>query len=244
VHAFELGPASAAALEAAAVRNGFEALVRLHRTPLGAPAQRGPACLGPQPGAGAPADVELARGYSAPAAHAVAPGACPRVAARLPGAEALPPGERVGALRVSANGWEGFVLEGFLPLLRAAPPPLVAVEWAPAAMAAAGYADPPAMLRLLASLGYSEASHSGLLCDERWYAATYGVRRRGGPPPEARAALAQPTWCRLEEADWPLLLARASREYPETLLFVHRGAGRAAWARGGGGGAGDEAPPR
>lgn len=43
----------------------------------------------------------------------------------------------------AANGWEGFVLRGFAPLL-ASPrrPPVLAVEWNPAAMLAAGWKRP------------------------------------------------------------------------------------------------------
>ncbi len=43
----------------------------------------------------------------------------------------------------AANGWEGFVLQGFAPLLeRPNRPPVVAVEWNPAAMRAAGWRRP------------------------------------------------------------------------------------------------------
>ena len=43
----------------------------------------------------------------------------------------------------AANGWEGHVLRGFAPLLeRADRPPVVAVEWNPAAMRAAGWRKP------------------------------------------------------------------------------------------------------
>lgn len=51
-------------------------------------------------------------------------------------------------------------------------------------------------------------SHSGYVCDERWYAITYGVRRRGGVTPEDLAALKQPTWCRLLPEHFKLLLER------------------------------------
>ena len=78
----------------------------------------------------------------------------------------------------------------------------------------------------LHGLGYREASHSGYICDERWYAVTYGVRRRGGARPEELAPLRQPTWCRLAPEHWQLLLERGSAApSPETLLLVNRGAG-------------------
>ncbi len=47
---------------------------------------------------------------------------------------------------MSANGWEGWVLEGFAPLIERQRPPLIALEWNPTAMRATGYNQP---LRLL-----------------------------------------------------------------------------------------------
>jgi hypothetical protein len=35
---------------------------------------------------------------------------------------------------------------------------------------------PPPHAPRLHSLGYTDISHSGYVCDERWYAITYGVR--------------------------------------------------------------------
>lgn len=241
VHAFELGPGSLDALEASIERNGFGSLVQIHKVPLGALNQRGPTCLELRSGAAAaagglagsasfPTNVELARGYSDPAAHAMdehsGGGGCARSALRLPGAEALPAGQMVGAMRISANGWEGFVLEGFLPLIRKQRPPVIAVEWNPVAMRAVGYRSPLDLLRVLSSLGYDDISHSGFICDERWYGLTYGVRRRGGERPEDQPGLRQPTWCRLLPEDHTLLLEKANSKYPETLLFINSKSGK------------------
>jgi len=256
VHSFELGPGSLRALEASIERNGFGSLVQVHKVPLGSLEQRGSTCLELQAGATTsalvgrgnsvsgdevgrqksivtgstttplPPNVEIARGYSDPAAHAVSERACARSALRVPGAEAIPAGERVGALRISANGWEGFVLDGFLPLIRRQLPPVIAIEWNPIAMKAVGYASPLDMLLALSSLGYDDISHSGFICDERWYAVTYGVRRRGGQRPEDQPGLRQPTWCRLLPGDHTLLLEKANSKYPETLLFINKQAGK------------------
>ena len=47
----------------------------------------------------------------------------------------------------AANGWEGFVLQGFAALLeRPGRPPVLALEWNPAAMQAAGWRRPLALL--------------------------------------------------------------------------------------------------
>jgi len=47
----------------------------------------------------------------------------------------------------AANGWEGFVLQGFARVLeRGDRPPVVAVGWNPAAMKAAGWRRPVKLL--------------------------------------------------------------------------------------------------
>eukprot|EP00887_Chlorella_sp_A99_P001125 scaffold14.g1125.t1 len=240
VVAFELAPRSLEALEAAIARNGFGHLIDLQRLPLGGPRQEGYICLEPKAAAGVPpaARAEMARGYAAPSVHAVPAESCQLMAKRTPGASAVGSEEQVAAIRVSANGWEGWVLEGFAPLIQAQLPPVIALEWSPTAMRATGYGQPLRLLQWLHGLGYIEASHSGYVCDERWYSITYGVRRRGGVSPEDLASLRQPTWCRLLPENWALLLERSgSTPYPETLLLINRAAGNASDGGGGGGAA-------
>lgn len=234
VHAFELSARSVEALEASIERNGFGGLIDVHKVALGAPSQRGTACLALHANAtwaraatAAAAAADLARGYSNPAAHAVDASACARRIPRLPGSEAVPTGVRVGAIRLSANGWEGFVLDGLLPLIQRQRPPVIAVEWNPTAMLAAGHTAPLDVVHRLVALGYADVSHSGFMCDERWYAITYGVRRRGGMVPEEIAGLKQPTWCRLLPGEYHVLLDKADGKYPETLLFINKESGKA-----------------
>jgi hypothetical protein len=100
---------------------------------------------------------------------------------------------------------------------------VLAVEWNPAAMKAAGWRRPLKLLEWLYGLGYTDVSHSGYVCDSRWYSITYGIRRRGGITPEDLASLRQPTWCRLLPQHFPLLLDQgAQAAYPETLLLISR----------------------
>ncbi|PSC76567.1 glycosyltransferase family 32 [Micractinium conductrix] len=232
VHAFELGPASLEALEASLAHNGFEHLVQVHKEPLGSLEQEGYTCVMPRHAGGASAaaavDVNVQRGYGPAEAHATPAEGCQLMTRRTAGAWAVPEGDRIAALRVSANGWEGFVLKGFAPLLKSpARPPVLAVEWDPAAMKAAGWKRPLQLLEWLHSLGYRDISHSGLVCDQRWYSITYGIRRRGGITPEDLAALQQPTWCRLQPQHFSLLADRGAGgsggANPETLLLVHHG---------------------
>ena len=86
-------------------------------------------------GAGAAhvAAFETLRGYGHPAAHNLsagagrgpqAGGACVRAAAGRRGVALVPVGTLVGAVRVSAAGWEGWVLAGLAGLVARAPPPV------------------------------------------------------------------------------------------------------------------------
>jgi len=236
VHAFELSTSSVDALQSAIARNGFGGLVQVHRVPLGSPAQQGPTCLALHSNAtwaraatAAASAADISRGYSIPSAHAVDASACAKRVPRRIGASAISAeGEgHVGALRISANGWEGYVLEGFLPLIQRQQPPVIAIEWNPTAMLAAGYTNPLDVIYRLVALGYRDVSHAGFVCDERWYAVTYGVRRRGGMVPEEIAGLKQPTWCRLLAGEYHVLLDKADGKFPETLLFVNKEAGQA-----------------
>lgn len=230
VHAFELGPASLEALEGSVAHNGFEHLVQVHKEPLGSLEQEGYTCILPRQtssssGGLAAADVEVQRGYGPAEVHSMPAESCQLMTRRSAGAWVVPETDQIAALRVSANGWEGFVLKGFAPLLeRPNRPPVIAVEWNPEAMKAAGWKSPLKLVEWLYALGYHDISHSGYVCDERWYSITYGIRRRGGITPEDLAGLRQPTWCRLLPEHFSLLLDRTSGAYPETLLFVNRAA--------------------
>jgi hypothetical protein len=154
---------------------------------------------------------------------------------------------------VSANGHEGWVLEGALPLLSTSPPDVIYLEFAPKLMRKAGYQQPERLLPLLHGLGYTDVAHSGSVCDERWYNATDALRGQAGFSGGAEA-LQQPTWCRLRRGQFGLLLRHAREEVPENVLLVHRGARAsqehvrlapgeaAAAAAGGGAGPGEGLP--
>ena len=73
---------------------------------------------------------------------------CQLMAKRTPGASVVGEEESVGAIRVSANGWEGYIMQGFEPLLRRSQaPPVIALEWNPAAMRLVGFANPLEMVQ-------------------------------------------------------------------------------------------------
>ncbi|PNG99511.1 hypothetical protein TSOC_014706, partial [Tetrabaena socialis] len=117
-------------------------------------------------------------------AAAFAPSAAP-----LDGAGGL--AFRVGALRLSAAGWEGWVLEGAEPWLALHRPGVVLLEYAPALVARSGY--PGGGVRLLSrlhELGYVHMAHAGYVCDERWVNISRALRAGGTALGEHAAAAA------------------------------------------------------
>ncbi len=130
----------------------------------------------------------------------------------------------VATLRVAAHGHEGWVVSGLLPYLKAVhKPAVIYLEFRPAAMQAAGYIDPAALIWRLRELGYTDAAHAGRVCDARWGNATSALRAGGSFSPAAQMAYHQPTWCKMRPEHFDLVVRGAAREeVPENLLFVLR----------------------
>ncbi|KAG2453558.1 hypothetical protein HYH02_001777 [Chlamydomonas schloesseri] len=87
---------------------------------------------------------------------------------------------RVGALRLSAHGWEGWIMDGAEPWLRVHRPGVVLLEYAPSLIERSGY--PGGGLRLLHRLyemGYVHVAHAGFVCDERWFNISRALRAGG-----------------------------------------------------------------
>ena len=55
----------------------------------------------------------LGQGYAHPSDHSGHGPACQAHGSRLKGSTLLPPEVAVGSLRISAPGWEGWILDGF-----------------------------------------------------------------------------------------------------------------------------------
>lgn len=106
---------------------------------------------------------------------------CTAFGSRLRLSDVLRNASDVAALRLSAHGHEGFILQGALDYLRKVHrPDVVYVEFWPAAMRAAGYAQPVALVQALYDLGYSDIAHAGRVCDARWQNATRGLNLQVG----------------------------------------------------------------
>ncbi|KAK9806068.1 hypothetical protein WJX72_000034 [[Myrmecia] bisecta] len=218
--AFELSPNSADTFERSIEYNGFQHLVALHKVALGAVEEDICTHWGQE------AEVELYRGYSTAAAHNISAGApgsnCTRTERRHVAADMVPNDTEIGAVRVSVTGWEGWVVEGLKGVIEHSPPSVVMVELHPQAMEATGHEGALKLLRQLYSWGYTDVSHSGYVCDERWHNITRGIRLRGAMGVAAQEALKQPTWCTLQPDKFESLVARTNPKYPENILFTYK----------------------
>jgi hypothetical protein len=127
------------------------------------------------------ARLRVRRGYAHRSDGVPLPGspACRHAVQRATLSDVLGTNAWVAALRIAAHGHEGWVLEGALPYLtKVHRPAAVYLEFCPAAMRAAGYADPQRVLELLHGLGYTDAAHAGHACDMRWGNVTRSLRVR------------------------------------------------------------------
>lgn len=106
---------------------------------------------------------------------------CTSAGSRLGLSDVLRNASDVAALRISAHGHEGFILQGALEYLREVhKPDVVYVEFWPAAMRAAGYTSPVTLVQSLYDLGYTDIAHAGRVCDVRWQNATQGLHLQVG----------------------------------------------------------------
>ena len=225
VIAFEVGTRSLTAFKASISRNQFKDLISIKTFPLGSESQDGiSACLRASGN-----DISIdsdwhraqQRGYGLPQSHDFTGEKCLIQSKRRSGAKVLGNEYPISALKVSAEGWGGFVVEGFLPVLQKMEkrPKIIMLEWNPRCYKDIGYSDPIKILEKLHDLGYHGISHSGYICDERWHALTYNIKKRGRMGEED--TLIQPTWCRLDREDFRLLLKIGElSKTVETLLFL------------------------
>ncbi|KAK9792043.1 hypothetical protein WJX73_001872 [Symbiochloris irregularis] len=215
--AFELGERSASALAASVVFNGFEDLVKLHKVALGHHSVD--ICLSsfPHPIATDPSHRKvdpLKRGYGCPQSHAPS-NACVSPVKRQRGDDVMLGVGDVGAVRISAPGWEGWIIEGLKGILSGPDAPsTVLLELYADKLEQYGYpGGAVAVLQHLYDLGYTEISHAGHVCDERWTNVTRSVKLQatvGLPPPDT---LQQPTWCHLKPSRFANVAERIPSGY-------------------------------
>lgn len=223
VMAFELGPEPLEAFEESVKRNDLGALISVHRVPLGSAEQDGDyVCLrgsistnpGDQSGYGTfydDAALDLMKNASKNCA----------IKSQRRAGHMIVGKEHVAALKVSANGWEGHIMEGFLPLLqreRENRPRLISFEWDTDKFERAGYDEPLGLIETLFSLGYHSISHSGPICDHRWNMLMKSVGPQGALD---TVASDRPVWCKLLVEDRRILLTSTTPPSgPEEVLLV------------------------
>eukprot|EP00803_Ostreobium_quekettii_P009414 evm.model.scf_1171.5 EVM.evm.TU.scf_1171.5 scf_1171:27804-30200(+) len=231
--AFEASASSLPALRASVEANGFQDLLDVHPMPLGH--RNESACLDhPLQALRAPPnlqdqvveDADFRRGYGNRSMHGMVHG-CQRAVRRGTLDSLLREEMQIGALRVSASGWTGWILEGGLHLIRHHMPNAIHLEINSRAMRGAGYARPEEVLYKLQELGYEEAYHAGPVCDERWFNITSKARIKGPFSRTMEDKLSQPVWCNLPQKDFQLIVDRGHQQLAENVLFLYReGQGR------------------
>lgn len=221
VLAFEVSNKSTHALKSSIEYNGFEHLVKLHAVPLGDSSEL--ICLKPRLQMdGAPIDVNTLRGYGNTTIHqASGASVCSLPIMRRTLTDVLGNDTSVGALRVSANGHEGWIVNGAMPYLIKHQPDVIYLEFAPRLMQRTGFSKPAGILLQLHELGYKDMAHAGHVCDDRWGNITSALRGHGTFTAAAQAALQQPTWCKLRPDQFQML-ADYGHEIPENIIMVHQ----------------------
>ena len=192
VIATELAPRSLAAFSASIDYNGFGNLITVRNVSVGT--NRGPVCtqtpsddatLGPW------RPEEISRGYAHPALHARTGKACEGYAQRVNFEDVVQAEDNVRAVRISAGAWSSEVLHSALPFFRKRPPAVVLVEMDAAEMERAGSRPMVDILVEMRRIGYTDMSHAGWVCADRWEQITHDIRYRG------KASPVQPLWCNL-----------------------------------------------
>ncbi|GAX86335.1 hypothetical protein CEUSTIGMA_g13747.t1 [Chlamydomonas eustigma] len=245
--AVEASDPSSSAMLASAAQNKFEGLLELHAVPLGARSETICVQRRGRHGLQDAADVDIRRGYGSPDVHNAEQCAVSVKRQTLP--EILGDVNRsdVGAMRLSANGWEGWIVEGALEWLKVHPPGVILLEYSPKRMIEAGYEDPTKLLQLLQGLGYTNVAHSGPFCVERWRNLTWAMGRSAATlssmaqeqvttaaaldssdhglwSGEQRQMARPSTWCRLRQDSLSLLIgsdAHTNNAAPEDVLLIH-----------------------
>lgn len=226
VIAFEVGSKSLEAFKESVDRNSFGEQVTVHEYPLGSSTQDGETvCLRVSESTMA-MDSDWGRmqqrGYGLPLFTNKTNDSCLIRTTRRAG-HLVSGNDGINALKVSADGWGGHVIDGFLPLLKPTRdrPKLISIEWNPEMYKKAGYSEPLKVLEQLHSLGYQGISHSGYICDERWRTLTYNMEKRRDFDDSKSESLRQPTWCRIERDEFQVLmkLGELSKTI-ETILFI------------------------
>ena len=227
VIAFEVGSKSLEAFKESITRNSFEDMITVHNFPLGSASQEGDAVCLRVSETNMTIDSDIGRmqhrGYGLPSSPDKEEADNCLIGTVRRAGHLVSGNDRISALKVSADGWGGHVIDGFLPLLKPTRdrPKVISVEWNPDLYKKSGYLEPLHVLEELYMLGYQSVSHSGHICDERWRTLTYNMDKRRDFDDSKSQSVRQPTWCRLDRNEFQVLskLGELSKTI-ETILFI------------------------
>lgn len=216
VIATELSPKSVHSLQASVAANNLNSLVTLANVTLGA--APGKACVRPafSGWAGAAAGwrpEEVARGFGPPSLHARTSRAdCDRVVNRTVMSDIVPPGTKVGAVRVSAGAWTSEVLRGGLPMIQQQLPAALLIEVDMAEMGRVKSADFADIVMQLYDMGYQNMGHSGSVCVRRFNIMWSALQKQTVTALQTDINdLRQPSWCDLDVNNLPNVLEQNRR---------------------------------
>lgn len=216
VESFEVSQMALAAFEKSRERNGFEDFIKIHKVALGNDTSSRNFSISHDMSAGTvqsirhgyPFETEVSKLSSA--GGNLSEEAVTVNYKRLEDVISL--NKTVGAVRISANGWEGAIIEGGLKLFghKTNYPSIVLVEMNYKSSLEAGQPNPEQVLFKLYELGYVKISHAGPICRRRWRTQARGLLYPRGKPS---------TWCSLNPEDFSTFLEVKNELEGENVLF-------------------------
>eukprot|EP01025_Chloroclados_australasicus_P006968 TRINITY_DN12208_c0_g2_i1.p1 TRINITY_DN12208_c0_g2~~TRINITY_DN12208_c0_g2_i1.p1 ORF type:complete len:694 (-),score=48.68 TRINITY_DN12208_c0_g2_i1:472-2553(-) len=116
---------------------------------------------------------DLMHGYGNPGIHALPKSQCQKTmeAVRVDNVLDLEDAELViGAIKITANGWEGHILESMDNIFKYKAPKAVFITYSPQLLTDAGYESPKNILEYMNAFGYDLIAFSGQVCQDRLWA--------------------------------------------------------------------------
>ena len=217
VEAFETSAMSLEAFEDSRKRNGFEDFIKIHKIALGEASFTKEYRVS---GETSPEVLHTVRhGYPSMPREDVGLNAIGANVRRLTTEyrkleDGISLNKTVGAVRISANGWESAIIDGGRGLFGHPSnyPSIVLIEMNYAASIRAGQPDPARVLSKLYDLGYTKISHAGPICKRRYKAQTRSVFFGSRSSKQA-------TWCSLLPEEFPDFVKDERNLQLESVVF-------------------------
>ena len=228
VESFEVSPLAVDAFENSRKRNGFEDFIKIHRVALSNASYVASYGISGNASEENPDFVQsIRRGYPSKEAAMAAteaaaaeggPSKTLSVEYKKLG-DVISLNKTVGAVRISANGWENAIIDGGATLFghKSNYSSIVLVEMSLRSSREAGQPSPTAPLFKLYNLGYVNISHAGPVCKRRWKQHSRSVLNPFGSGAKGS------TWCSLHPEEFETFLDERNWGSPsmgeESVLF-------------------------